>query len=130
MLVAAGDRCVLSRRPGSALNRWTVLSGFVEPGETPEAAVVREVYEEVGVRVSSVRYLGSQPWPFPASLMLGYEAEAEFGELTVDDELEDARWFSRAEILAAIKDGSLTFPPSVSISRQLIWTWLHEVPSP
>jgi NAD+ diphosphatase len=126
MLVAAGDRCVLSRRTGSATNRWTVLSGFVEPGETPEAAVVREVLEEVGVRVNTVRYLGSQPWPFPASLMLGYEAEAEFGELTVDEELEDARWFSRAEIMAAIQDGSLAFPPSVSISRQLIWTWLHE----
>lgn len=129
MLVAAGDRCVLSRRAGSPPNRWTVLSGFVEPGETPEAAVVREVLEEVGVRVNSVRYLGSQPWPFPASLMLGYEAEADFGELTVDEELVDARWFSRDEILAAIENGSLMFPPSVSISRQLIWTWLHPPPS-
>jgi NAD+ diphosphatase len=126
MLVAAGDRCVLSRRPGSPANRWTVLSGFVEPGETPEAAVVREVSEEVGVRVTRARYLGSQPWPFPASLMLGYEAEADYGELAIDEELVDARWFSRAEIHAAIRDGSLLFPPSVSISRQLIWTWLHQ----
>jgi NAD+ diphosphatase len=126
MLVAAGDRCVLSRRLGSPTNRWTVLSGFVEPGETPEAAVVREVYEEVAVHVRGVRYLGSQPWPFPASLMLGYEADADYGELVVDEELEDARWFSRAEIMAAIQDGSLAFPPSVSISRQLIWTWLHQ----
>jgi NAD+ diphosphatase len=126
MLVAAGDRCILSRRPGSPPNRWTVLSGFVEPGETPEAAVIREVFEEVGARVTSVRYVGAQPWPFPASLMLGYEADGEFGDLTIDEELVDARWFSRAEIRSAIEDGSLIFPPSVSISRQLIWTWLHE----
>ena len=129
MLVASGDRCVLSRRPGSPPNRWTVLSGFVEPGETPEAAVAREVFEEVGVRVRNVRYLGAQPWPFPASLMLGYSAEADYQELTVDEELVDARWFSRAEILKAIEDGSMIFPPSVSISRQLTWTWLHYGPS-
>ncbi len=124
MLVTAGDRVILSRRPGSPPNRWTILSGFVEPGETPEEAVVREVFEEVGVQVTEVQYLGSQPWPFPASLMLGYAAEAEYAELTVDDELVDARWFSRDEILRSIEDGSLIFPPSVSISRQLIMSWL------
>ncbi|HLQ34565.1 MAG TPA: NAD(+) diphosphatase, partial [Chloroflexota bacterium] len=125
MLVTAGDRCVLSRRSGSAVNRWTVLSGFVEPGETPEEAVAREVYEEVGLKVAAVQYLGAQPWPFPASLMLGYAAEAEFSELVVDEELEDARWFTRADIRQGIEDGSLAFPPSVSISRQLIMGWLE-----
>ncbi|HLG69488.1 MAG TPA: NAD(+) diphosphatase [Chloroflexota bacterium] len=131
MIVTDGaDRCVLSRRPGAPPNRWTVLSGFVEPGETPEEAVVREVLEEVGVSCRNVHYVGSQPWPFPASLMLGYHAEADYAPLTVDDELEEARWFTRAEIKQGIEDGSFAFPVSVSISRQLLLAWLNEEAEP
>jgi NAD+ diphosphatase len=126
MAVTSGDRCVLSRRTGSALNRWTVLSGFVEPGETPEEAVAREVFEEVGLRVSEVRYFGAQPWPFPASLMLGYEADADYAGLIVDEELEDARWFSRSELRHAIDHGDIAFPPSISISQRLIRAFLGE----
>lgn len=129
MIVTDGeDRCVLSRRPGAPANRWTVLSGFVEPGETPEEAVVREVFEEVGLASGNVHYVGSQPWPFPASLMLGYHAEAPFVPLTVDDELEEARWFSREDVRQGIEDGSFAFPVSISISRQLLLAWLEEGP--
>jgi NAD+ diphosphatase len=126
MIVTCGDSCVLSRRSGSAPNRWTVLSGFVEPAETPEEAVVREVYEEVGLRITGLRYFGAQPWPFPASLMLGYEAEAEYGQLVVDDELEDARWWDREELRQAIDSGQVAFPPSISISQRLIRAFLGE----
>ncbi|HLY66388.1 MAG TPA: NAD(+) diphosphatase [Chloroflexota bacterium] len=123
MLVSAGDRCVLGKRPG--LGRWTVLSGFVEPGETLEAAVAREVFEEVGVRVIEARYAASQPWPFPANLMLGFEAEAEYGALTVDDELDDARWFTRQELHESIASGVIPTPASISIASYLIRGWLE-----
>ncbi len=124
MLVAAGDRCVLSRRRGSRLPMWTALSGFVEPGETPEHAVVREVYEEVGVRVTSAVYRGSQPWPFPLSLMIAFDAEAEPGEIVVDEELEDARWFGRKELRQALADGSISLPPPMSVAHHLVRSWV------
>ena len=99
MLVVSGGRCVLSRRFGAPERRWSALAGFVEPGETPEAAVAREVAEEVGLRVGDVRYEGAQPWPFPSSLMLGFRAELAPGAsdlLEVErSELVDARWFTR-----------------------------------
>lgn len=127
MLVTDGERCVLGKRPG--LGRWTVLAGFVEPGETLEAAVAREVKEEVGLTVSSVRYIGSQPWPFPANLMLGFEARADYAELRVDEELDDARWFTREELRESISSGAISTPASVSIASYLIRGWL-EGPTP
>ncbi len=128
MLVVNGDRCVLSRRFGAPERRWSALAGFIEPGETPEAAVTREVREEVGLRVGEVRYRGAQPWPFPASLMLGFEAGLAPGagdELAVERaELVDARWFSRDELREALHDGRIDIPSEISLGHRLIRRWL------
>ena len=129
--VSDGERLLLGRQPGWAPRRWSVLAGFVEPGETLEQTIAREVREESGVRVRRARYLGSQPWPFPSSLMLGFEALAEPDEPRPnDDELEDARWFSRDEIGAALdgrggEDG-LLLSSHISIARRLIAHWHRE----
>ena len=116
-----GDRCLLGRQPMWPRGRYSTLAGFVEPGESLEQAVIREVEEESGVRVGDVRYRGSQPWPFPASLMLGFEALAIGGEAAVgDDELEDVRWFARADL----ERGEPLLPPPASIAHWLITGWL------
>ncbi|MBB4918076.1 NAD(+) diphosphatase [Streptosporangium saharense] len=121
------DRCLLARGPQWPQGRLSVLAGFVEPGESLEHAVAREVSEEVGVRVVEPRYLGSQPWPFPRSLMLGFFARAVSTEFALDhDEIAEARWFSRAELRAALDSGELLLPPEVSIARRLIETWYGE----
>ncbi|GIH28347.1 NTP pyrophosphohydrolase [Acrocarpospora phusangensis] len=118
------DRILLARGPQWPEGRMSVLAGFVEPGESLEQAVIREVLEEVGVTVKAPRYLGSQPWPFPRSLMLGFFARAATTELTRDpEEIAEARWFSRTELLAALESGALRLPPPVSIARRLIETW-------
>nr|WP_246136557.1 NAD(+) diphosphatase [Leekyejoonella antrihumi] len=102
----------------------SVLAGFVEPGESLEAAVEREVMEEVGVPVTDVRYLGNQPWPFPASLMVGFTARATATTLRTDPvEISAARWFSREEFAQALKDETLTVPARLSIARHLIEHW-------
>ncbi len=128
MLVTSGERCVLSRRPGAPQRRWSALAGFVEPGETPEAAVVREVHEEVGLRVGEVTYRGAQPWPFPSSLMLGFRAELAPGAddvLTVARaELTDARWFPRAVLRDALREGRIDLPSELSLGHRLIRTWV------
>ncbi|MFG1704074.1 NAD(+) diphosphatase [Nonomuraea sp. M3C6] len=118
------DRCLLARGPQWPEGRLSILAGFVEPGESLEYAVAREVAEEVGVTVVNPRYLGSQPWPFPRSLMLGFFAEATTTTLTPDaEEIAEARWYSRAELTAALESGELRLPPPVSIARRLIETW-------
>ncbi|MEV4577453.1 NAD(+) diphosphatase [Nonomuraea jabiensis] len=120
----ADDRCLLARGPQWPEGRLSILAGFVEPGESLEHAVAREVAEEVGVTVVRPRYLGSQPWPFPRSLMLGFFAEAISTELTPDaEEIAEARWFSREELARALESGELRLPPPVSIARRLIETW-------
>ena len=124
MLVSDGDRCVLGRRIGAPEGRWSTLAGFVEPGETPEGAVAREVHEEVGLDVVSVRYRGAQPWPFPSSLMLAYEATAAHGPLVINDEHHEVRWFTRGELATGMADGSLTLPGPVSAGHALIRSWL------
>ena len=119
------DRLMLARNALWPPGRMSVVAGFVEPGESAEHAVAREVYEETSIVVSQVRYLGSQPWPMPRSLMLGYEAKAAGGQrITVDEEeIGEARWFSRAELRAAIESGELGIAPSSSIARRLIEYW-------
>ena len=118
------DRCLLGRHPAWPPGRYSTLAGFVEPGESIEQAVRREVLEEAGVRVGEVSYFGSQPWPLPRSLMIGCVARAESVEVSVDgEEIEDARWFSRAEMKAEAEAGTLVLPGGVSISRSLVEHW-------
>lgn len=126
-LVINGDECLLGRRAIWAKERRSTLAGFVEPGETLEQAVAREIFEEVGVHVGKVVYRGSQPWPFPASLMLGFWAEATSTEVNVDnDEIVEAHWFSRARIRSQTASGDLVLPPADSISHRLVTDWLHD----
>lgn len=127
VLVTAGERCLLGRQPSWLPGRYSTIAGFVEPGESLEAAVVREVGEETGVRVREVRYQSSQPWPFPASLMLGFRAVAEGEDIHLgDEELEDARWFSREELERAMEEGALRLPGRISIAYRLIEDWFDE----
>jgi NAD+ diphosphatase len=139
MLVTDGaDRLLLGRQAVWPTGRYSALAGFVEPGESLEEAVAREVREEAGVAVGRPRYVASQPWPFPASLMLGFSAPWQGGEPEIgDEELQDVRWFERAEIAdAAAEDddsawggpgdagGPLALPPRLAIARRLIEDWL------
>ena len=129
MLVVRGDRCLLGRQASWPSPFYSALAGYVEPGETLEEAVRREVHEEAGVRVGDVRYLASQPWPFPASLMLGCRAEALGDEVRVDHrELEDARWFTRDQVRSALKapTAELALPPPLAIAHHLVREWLDE----
>ncbi|MCL1635576.1 NAD(+) diphosphatase [Luteimonas sp. SX5] len=125
--ITDGERLLLGRQASWPARRYSTLAGFVEPGESLEQTVAREVLEESGVRVRSSRYLASQPWPFPGSLMLGFMAQAEPDEPRASDELEDARWFTHDEIGAALRgetgDEGLLVSPSISISRWLIEQW-------
>lgn len=124
---AVGERCLLGRQPVWDPGMYSCLAGFVEPGESLEHAVVREVMEEAGIRIASVRYRSSQPWPFPSSLMLGFRAEASSEAIQRgDDELEDARWFSRDELEAGYRQGTLRVPNPVSIAYRLIEEWYDE----
>jgi NAD+ diphosphatase len=123
---AERDRVLLGRQPSWPPRRYSALAGFVEPGESLEDAVAREVAEESGVEVTGARYVSSQPWPFPSSLMLGFEAAFVAGEpVAADGELEDARWFSRADLIdAAAARGEFLLPPPLAIARRLIDAWL------
>jgi NAD+ diphosphatase len=123
-VVDDADRILLGRQPTWGDGRFSTLAGFVEPGESLEAAVRREVLEEVGLVVGAVDYLGSQPWPFPSSLMLGFTARAETTDVhRHDGEIAEARWYTRPELLGDIGSGRLLVPPSISISRRLIEHW-------
>ncbi|MGX7925739.1 NAD(+) diphosphatase [Tsuneonella sp. HG094] len=129
MLVEHGGRLLLGRQPRFPPRRFSALAGFVEPGETIEEAVAREVLEEAGVRVRDVRYIASQPWPFPSQLMIGCHSMAEDDALTIDTtEIDEARWFSREEVayaLAGNDDGEFIAPPSQAIARHLLEWWLE-----
>lgn len=125
--ITDGQRLLLGRQAGWPEHRYSTLAGFVEPGESLEQTIVREVREESGVRVLRSRYLASQPWPFPGSLMLGFVAEADADEPVAGDELEDVRWFTRTEVDLALRGesppGGLRLSPSISISRWLVERW-------
>ncbi|MGH3333494.1 MAG: NAD(+) diphosphatase [Nocardioidaceae bacterium] len=124
MLVTDGDRALLGRQPSWPEGRYSTLAGFVDPGESLEQAVVREVEEEVGIEVTDVTYFGNQPWPFPASLMVGFFARAVTTEVSVDgEEISDARWFTRDEMRREAEAGTLFLPGGISISRSLVETW-------
>jgi NAD+ diphosphatase len=126
------DRCLLARNKAWPEGRVSILAGFVDPGESAEQAVVREVSEETGITVHRVSYLGSQPWPMPRSLMLGFRASAE-GDLRIrvdDDEIGEARWFTRDELRGALEAREIGLPPPVSIARRIIEAWYGaELPS-
>jgi NAD+ diphosphatase len=125
-------RCLLARSPRFQPGMYSTLAGFVEPGESLEDAVARETLEETGVRVGRVTYVGSQPWPFPSSLMLGFRAEAETTALTIDgEEIADARWFTAAELATFGEWGdegaALRLPRRDSIARLLVDGWIADV---
>jgi NAD+ diphosphatase len=125
MRVTCGNKILMARQGMWAQGMHSVLAGFVEPGETLEDAVAREVFEEVGLRVRDVRYFGSQPWPFPASLMLGFTAEADSEAFDLrDGEIESARWMTRIELLNSPENETFRLPRADSISRRLIEDWV------
>lgn len=127
MLVTDGDRALLGRNKNFPLpGMYSTLAGFVEPGEALEDAVAREVKEETGIEVSAVHYHSSQPWPFPANIMLGFYADAVTTAVSLDDgELADARWFEREWLLSHEDDDEFRLPRLDSIARRLIEDWLH-----
>ncbi len=126
MRVTRAEQLLLGHQAAWPQGRYSVLAGFVEPGETLEQAVRREVREESGIELERVGYVASQPWPFPSSLMLGFEATAHAGEPRADGhELEHVRWFTRAEVQAAAAgESDLLLPQGFSIARRLIDDWL------
>ena len=130
MLVVDGDRCLLGRQARFVTNSYSCLAGFIEPGETMEDAVRREVLEEAGITVGAVRYLCNQPWPFPSSLMIGCIAQALSHEIVMDvEELEDARWFTRADVrqmLTRTHPDGLICPPPIAIANALLQAWAFE----
>ncbi len=120
VLVTQGERCLLGRQAGWPDKRYSTIAGFVEPGESLEDAVAREVAEETDIRVGEVHYHSSQPWPFPSSLMLGFTAQAQSTDIHLNDgELADAGWFARSDII----EGRIRVPPGLSISHRLIRSW-------
>jgi len=126
VIVNHEGRCLLGRGPQWPKGRYSTLAGFVEPGETLEDAVRREVFEESGVRVGECDYHSSQPWPFPASLMLGFTAEAEDPTIRLGAELAEVRWFSVDELLDGLRTGSLGLSSPLSVSYRLIEQWLRQ----
>ncbi|GAB3443889.1 NAD(+) diphosphatase [Phycicoccus ginsengisoli] len=123
------DRLLMAQGNGWGTGRYSVLAGFLEPGESLAQAVAREVREEVGIEVFDVQYLGDQPWPFPTSLMVGFTARADSGALRLQEsEIADARWFTREEVRAGVAAGTLGVSARLSIARRLVEHWLgHEI---
>ena len=127
MLITRGDKCLMGRQPRFAEKMYSCLAGFLEPGETIEDAVRRETFEEAGIRVGAVRYLASQPWPFPSSIMIGCVGEALNDEINFDgEELEDARWFSKDDIRRMLEGTHESFlaPSPIAIANHLIREWV------
>ncbi len=130
MLISEGNACLLGRQAAWPKYRYATLAGFLEPGETLEQAVAREAKEETGVQLASITYHSSQPWPFPASVMVGFMATASTRDLEVNyAEMEDARWFTRDAIADGLREGTFLPPPQVSISFRLIRDWYNADPA-
>jgi len=126
VLVTHQDACLLGRNANWPPKRFSALAGFVEPGESLEDAVVREVFEEARVQLQAIRYVSSQPWPFPASAMCGFYAEAVDRSCSTSDELEEVRWFTVDSLKRAILDQSILLSPSVSIAFRLLADWFKQ----
>jgi len=126
VLITHENACLLGRNANWPPKHFSTLAGFVEPGESLEDAVVREVYEEAQVRLNKIRYVSSQPWPFPASSMCGFYAEAESRDCAVGDELEEVRWYTADELDAAVMEDSVRLSPPVSIAFRLLADWYHK----
>lgn len=129
MMAVKGERCVMGRQARFAPGVYSCLAGFVEPGETMEDAVRRELFEEAGLAITRVEYLATQPWPFPGSLMIGAIAETTSDDIIIDhEELEDARWFTRDEVrvmLSGTHTDGLTAPPPIAIAHALMKAWVE-----
>jgi NAD+ diphosphatase len=123
VLVTHGDACLLGRNANWPPRRFSTLAGFVEPGESLEDAVVREVFEESQVRLSDIHYVSSQPWPFPAAAMCGFHAEAVSRDCGATDEMDEVRWLTVEELESAVTSDEVRLPPPVSIAFQLIAGW-------
>ncbi len=126
VLVTHGNKCLLGRKAEWPTYAYSTLAGFVEPGETIEEAVKREVEEESNIRTHNIQYFGSQPWPFPAALMLAFIAEAENEDIKVNDEMEDVQWFTRKQLKEMLKEGYVTISPRYTVAHNLIVGWLEE----
>lgn len=126
VLVTHGDACLLGRNANWPPRRFSTLAGFVEPGESLEDAVVREVYEEAQVELRDIQYVSSQPWPFPASSMCGFYAEAASRDCRTSDELEELRWYSTGELTEAVLAGEVLLSAPVSIAFQLLADWFRK----
>ena len=134
MTVECDGMLLLGRQPRFPARRYSALAGFVEPGESVEEAVAREIFEEAGVRVRDVRYVASQPWPFPSSLMIGCHGYADDPAIVIDKtELDDARWFTRAEVEYAMndlkigrEDGAFLAPPPFAVAHHLLKWWIEQ----
>lgn len=127
VVVTNGDKCLMARKAESPPLMYSIVAGYVDHGESLEETVVREVMEETSIKVKSVHYHSSQPWPFPYTLMVGFFAEAENEDIVVDTyELEDAKWVSRKDLAKSLKEGTQILPSSYSISRKLITDWFNQ----
>ena len=126
VLITHEDACLLGRNANWRPKHFSTLAGFVEPGESLEDAVVREVYEEAQIRLNKIRYVSSQPWPFPASSMCGFYAEAESRDCAVGDELEEVRWYTVDELDAAVMEDTVRLSPPVSIAFRLLADWYNK----
>ncbi len=127
VLISKGSKCLLGRKHSWPPNVYSTLAGFVEAGESIEDAVHREVYEESNIRIKNLSYFGSQPWPFPSSLMIAFKAEARSDDIRLDDEMEDVRWFERDDLIKWVNQGTIILSPRFSVANSLITDFIGDL---